>query len=228
MQSVHWRRDFRQSQARLERPIVKQVDFRVQLHHRSTWQRACLADLPVETVIETPIGVLPLIFLPPNVWAAVLDCDALLAIYQASWCISENGDQNLHRESTPGFPTHVPYPSTPPHHRSRGCVYVYVCVCVCVCVCIYIYMCVCVCVYVCVCVCVCYRPPFHAVCPNHEVVLFQPRTVTASDLGYVANIATILALPSHLFQLCSGSFFLPPDLSPIAPPYFTRGRRFSL
>ena len=33
-------------------------------------------------------------------------------------------------------------------------------------------------VCVCVCVCVCYRPPVHLVFPNHEVVGFQPRTVT--------------------------------------------------
>ena len=51
-----------------------------------------------------------------------------------------------------------------------------VCVCVCVGVC------------VCVCVCVCVLPATScALCPNDEVVVFQPRTGTALDLGSVGN-----------------------------------------
>ena len=61
----------------------------------------------------------------------------------------------------------------------------------------------------CVCVCVCYRPLVRAVYPNHEVVVFQPRTVIVPDLSSVANIATILALLPHLFQPCSGYSFPP-------------------
>ena len=53
-------------------------------------------------------------------------------------------------------------------------------------------------------VCVCYRPPVRVVCPNHEVVVFQPWTVTAPDLGSVTNITTIPSLPPQLLQPCSG------------------------
>ena len=80
----------------------------------------------------------------------------------------------------------------------------------------------------CVFVCMCYRPPVRAVCSNHEVVVFQPRTVTDPYLGSVANITTIIALMPHLFQPCSGSLSPPLDLSPIAPPYFTHRCHFFL
>ena len=75
------------------------------------------------------------------------------------------------------------------------------------------------CVCVCVCVCVCYRPPVRAVCPNHEVVMFQPPTVTAPDLGSVANITTIISLQTHLLQPCSGYSFplLPRPISYRSP-----------
>ena len=36
-----------------------------------------------------------------------------------------------------------------------------------------------------VCLCVCYWPPVVVVCPNHEVLVFQPCTVTTPDLGPV-------------------------------------------
>ena len=75
----------------------------------------------------------------------------------------------------------------------------------------------------------CFWPPVHAVCLNHKVVAFQPHIVTAQYLGYVSNIANILA--SH--PTCSNCvmdirFPLPPDISPIAPPSFTHQRRFCL
>ena len=73
------------------------------------------------------------------------------------------------------------------------------------------------------CVCVCHHPPVRAVCPNHEVAVFQPGTVNARVVVSVANITTILALPSHLFQPCSVSLFPPPHglisyFSPIFHP----------
>ena len=81
------------------------------------------------------------------------------------------------------------------------------------------------------CVCVCCRRLYRSVCPNHEVVEFQPRTVTNTYLGSDANTYTIFpTLLPHQFQPCSGSSFTPPPLvlSHIAPPYFTRRHRFSL
>ena len=74
-----------------------------------------------------------------------------------------------------------------------------------------------------------YRSPVCAVIPNHEVVVFQPRTVTAPDLGYVANITTILSLPLYLFHPCSGSLFTPPSGSiSYYSPIFIRLHHFSL
>ena len=96
-QSVHWSRAFRKSQAWLDRPSVKQVEYQVQLQQRSTWRGACPAYLPVKLVLENPVGVLPFFLLPPNGWTAVLDDDALPAIYQASWICLENGYHNMHQ-----------------------------------------------------------------------------------------------------------------------------------
>ena len=50
--------------------------------------------------------------------------------------------------------------------------------------------------------CVCYRPLVCVVCPNHEVMVFQPQTVTATDLWSIANIITIIAILPQLFQPC--------------------------
>ena len=47
-------------------------------------------------------------------------------------------------------------------------------------------------------------------CPNNEVVVFQPRTVTAPDLGSVSSINNFLALLPHLFQPYSGFLLSPP------------------
>ena len=60
----------------------------------------------------------------------------------------------------------------------------------------------------CVCVCVCYWPPVREIFPNHEVMIFQPRTLTTPDLGSVAYcyIAYLLN-PSH-------PLFLPYDVCP--------------
>ena len=47
-------------------------------------------------------------------------------------------------------------------------------------------------IYVCVCVCVCYWPPVRGVCPNYEVLDFQPWTVTPPKLR-------ILCLLLHIY-----------------------------
>ena len=123
---MNWNQASQQLQACSDRPSVEQVKFRVQLQHRSTWRRDRPVYLPVECILECPVGVLNLLFLPPNGLAAVLDDDALPSIVRTSRVLLENGYRNLHRESTPVASTHVPLPSTPSHYRSRGCV----CVCV--------------------------------------------------------------------------------------------------
>ena len=76
----------------------------------------------------------------------------------------------------------------------------------------------------------CYCSPVRTVRPNHEVVVFQPRIVTAPDLGSVSNIINILSLPpacsNHIMDLIP----LPPPLylSPISTPPFTRRCRLYL
>ena len=73
-------------------------------------------------------------------------------------------------------------------------------------------------VCVCVCVCVCFRPPVCAVCSNHEVVEFQPRTVITPDLGSFTNtynysIPTAPPVPTVFWIFVSPSpwtYLLPP------------------
>ena len=84
MQYMYWNQAFRQLQAWLDGRSIEQVECRVQLQHRSTWQRACPSYLPVETLLEPPIGVLPFRFPLPDGWAAILDDAALPAIAQES------------------------------------------------------------------------------------------------------------------------------------------------
>ena len=60
------------------------------------------------------------------------------------------------------------------------------------------------------CVCVCYCPPVREVCPNHEVVMFQSRTVT-----------TLKPIPCRLFLY---SLLLNPPLPLLLPSdVFPRG-----
>ena len=59
-------------------------------------------------------------------------------------------------------------------------------------ICVCVRVCVCVCVFV----CVCHWPPVRAVCPNHEVAVFQHRTVTAPDLGSITNAYTYSIPPA--------------------------------
>ena len=54
----------------------------------------------------------------------------------------------------------------------------------------------CWCCCCCCCCCCCFRPPVRVVCPNHEVVLFQPRTGTTPYLGSVANFTFYTSLPT--------------------------------
>ena len=64
--------------------------------------------------------------------------------------------------------------------------------------------------------------PDGVACPNHEVLVFQPRTGDNTGLDSVnINKPYYLVSPSHLLQPCSGSFVSPPDLHPTAPPSVT-------
>ena len=59
----------------------------------------------------------------------------------------------------------------------------------------------------CVCVCVSYRLTVHALCPNQEVVVLQPSTGTAPDLGSVANFYNFKYTPlAPTVSTVSGSF----------------------
>ena len=60
--------------------------------------------------------------------------------------------------------------------------------------------------------CFCYWPPVCEVCPNYEVVEFQPRTFTTPYLGSVAYFyVAYLLKPPHLLLLPSN--VLPPQMS---------------
>ena len=57
--------------------------------------------------------------------------------------------------------------------------------------------------------CVCYWPPISEICPDYKVVMFQPQTLTTTDLGSVANfyIAYLLNYPQPLllpYNVCPG------------------------
>ena len=68
-----------------------------------------------------------------------------------------------------------------------------------------------------------------AVCPNLEVVVFQPQTGTTLYLSYVAIFTTILdySRPTY-FNYVLDISFSPQDLTPINPLYSTCWRRFDL
>ena len=78
--------------------------------------------------------------------------------------------------------------------------------------------------------CVCYRPPAHTVCLNHEVVEFQPRTVTAPDLVSGANAYTYSIPPSPpvITVFCVIVSPSPRAYILLPPPSCTRQLRFSL
>ena len=63
------------------------------------------------------------------------------------------------------------------------------------------------------CCCCCYWPPIREVCPNYELVEFQPRTFTTPYLGSVAYcyVAYLLYPPYPL---------LPPSHVPPPPPFY--------
>ena len=66
--------------------------------------------------------------------------------------------------------------------------------------------------------CVLIRPPVRTVCPNHEVVVFQPRTVTATSLGSGAMLNNfILAPTAPPVSTVSGSVLIPFSILP--PPH---------
>ena len=68
------------------------------------------------------------------------------------------------------------------------------------------------------------------VCTKHEVMVLQPCSETAPDLGSVTLIITTYCshLPSHLFQPFLDFLFPTIALTPIAPPSSTRQLRFTL
>ena len=82
---MHCRPALRDLHARAEGPVVEQVECRVQLQHRSTisWARQ-LERLTVELVPNSPVGVSPLLFCPPDGLAAVDNSDTPPAIAQPS------------------------------------------------------------------------------------------------------------------------------------------------
>ena len=51
--------------------------------------------------------------------------------------------------------------------------------------------------HLCCCWCCCFCPPVSAVCPNHEAVMFQPRTGTDPDLVSVTVVITFILVTSH-------------------------------
>ena len=57
---------------------------------------------------------------------------------------------------------------------------------------------------------VCIWSPVREVCPNYEVVVFRPRTVTPPQLGSVEIVTLKLSLPPHLFLLFVWVFLLSP------------------
>ena len=75
-----------------------------------------------------------------------------------------------------------------------------------------------------------YRPPVRAVRQNQEVVVFQPCTGTAMDLGSVTIIVTIiLASSAPPVSTVSGSFyFLPPSYHPPHQQPFVVAAPFSV
>ena len=67
----------------------------------------------------------------------------------------------------------------------------------------------------------CNRTPVREVCPNYEVVLFQPRTVNPPYLGYVDYCYTFkLGLPPHLFLLLFYGFFVSPRFLTSSPSIY--------
>ena len=131
---------------RADGPNAEQIECQVQLHHRLTIARARRLDrLTVELLPNSPVGVSPLLFRPPDGPAAVNNLDTPPDIAQPSMLRSEIAAGISHWEITPPAHSCSPLELRRPHVH---CV-VYVCVCICV----YIYIYICVCVFVCVCVC---------------------------------------------------------------------------
>ena len=72
---------------------------------------------------------------------------------------------------------------------------------------------------VCVCVCVCCRSPSREVCPNYEVVEFQPRTVTPPEPMIFCLLLRIFYLSLPALSACRlmsfQGFHSPPALVPL-------------
>ena len=72
---------------------------------------------------------------------------------------------------------------------------------------------------VCVHVCVCYWPPVRDVCPNHEVVMFQPRAVTTPKPRLCHLLLYSLLLNPHQPLLLPSDVLLGGNPTPAPPPH---------
>ena len=89
------------------------------------------------------------------------------------------------REITPVVPTHVPLPSTPPHHRLRGCVCV--CVCVCVFVCngfLFVFI-----IY-CICPLLCYKSTLEFTATPSFILIYANTTSTSAIRRFIYHAPT--------------------------------------
>ena len=120
----------RHSHACADRPVVEQVECQVQLQHRSTICRARLLEqLTVEPVPNSPVGISPFLFCPPDGPAAVKYLNTPPAIARPSLLRSYIAAELSHREITPLTHSRRPF-GAPEATLALWCV----CVCVCVCV----------------------------------------------------------------------------------------------
>ena len=116
---------------------MEQVKCKVQLQRCSTISQACrIEQITVELVPNSPVGVSPFLFCPPDGLAAVAYRDTPPAIAWPSLLRSEIAAGLLHRELTPLTHSRRPLARQRPHLHYTvayvgGCVYIYMCVCVC-------------------------------------------------------------------------------------------------
>ena len=113
--------------------MVEQVECRVHLQHCLTisWARL-LEQLTVELVPNSPLGVSPFLFRPPDDLAAVEYINTPPAIDLPSLLQLEIAAGLSHRELAPLVHSLRPLARQRPHLHCD------VCMCVCVCVCVYV------------------------------------------------------------------------------------------
>ena len=59
----------------------------------------------------------------------------------------------------------------------------------------------------------CFRPPFRAVCANHEVLVFQPRKRNALDLGCISNYKSYSNSPAPTVSTYFLDILISPPIS---------------